>query len=146
MIEYRRIRSTDVTVFTRFALSAIPDEPEVAVSMEKVLAMVSFFALHHEHYQMAAFKDGAPVAGVAMLVSEMPFHERGEGTIVFCYSKEAGAGYRVLRELMRWVNADMRVRRVSWSMNRGFDERLRGLAQRLGFQSEHPTMMFYKGG
>lgn len=146
MLEYRRIRVGDVGPMTDFALSALPDEPEVAVSRAKVLAMVSFFALHHhDHFQLACFKDGVPVAGVAMLVADMPFHERGEGTIVFCYSTHPGAGYWLLRALVRWVNDDMRIRRVSWAMNRGFDERLRSLARRLGFTSEHPTLMLYKG-
>jgi RimJ/RimL family protein N-acetyltransferase len=146
VIEYRRIRLTDVDAMAEFALSAIPDEPELAVSATKVVAMVTFIAIHREHFQMAAFKDGIPVAGVAMLVHEMPFHDRGEGSIIFCYATEPGVGYRLLRALIRWVNDDMRVRRVTWSMNRGFDERLRKLARRLGFQSEFPTMMYCKGG
>lgn len=146
MIEYRRIRIGDVEALANLARSAIPEEPEVAISMPKILSMVTFFAIHHEHFQMAAFKDGVPVAGVAMLVSEMPFHDRGEGTIIFCFSKEPGVGFRILRALMRFVQHDMRIRRVSWVMNRGFDERMRKLARRLGFQSEHPTLMYYKGG
>lgn len=146
MIEYRRIRIADVQAFTEFALGAIPDEPEVAIGRAKVVSMVSFFAIHHEHFQLAAFKDGVPVAGIACLVSEMPFHERGEGTIIFCYATEPGVGYRLLRALMRWVEHDMRIRRVSWAMNRGFDERIRKLARRLGFTHEHPTLMYYKGG
>lgn len=145
MIEYRRARLTDVDAVAALAMAALPDEPEVAVSAHKVMAMVTFFAVHREQYQLAAFKDGVAVAGVAMLVSEMPFHERGEGTIVFCYAKEPGTGFRLLREMMAWVKNDMRIRRVSWAMNRGFDERLRHLAHRLGFSSEHPTLMYYKG-
>lgn len=146
MLEYRRIRLSDVGAMTAFALAAMPDEPEVAVSPSKVLHMVSFFALHHhDHFQLAAFDGEQPVAALALLVADMPFHERGEGTIVFCYSQRVGAGYRLLREMVRWVNDDMRIRRVSWAMNRDFDQRLRVLALRLGFQSEHPTLMLYKG-
>lgn len=146
MIEYRRIRLSDVGPMTEFALKAMPDEPEVAVSREKVLSMVSFFAIHHDpHFQLAAFVDGHIVAAVAMLVADMPFHERGEGTIVFCYSQRPGAGYRLLRELVRWVNDDMRIRRVSWNMNRGFDERLGHMAKRLGFASQQTMLVMYKG-
>ena len=146
MIEYRRIRLTDVDELSAFARAAMPDEDEFVVSAEKVVSMVTFFAVHHEHFQLAAFKDGNVVAGVAMLVTEMPFYERGEGSIVFCYATEPGTGYRLLRALVQWVNRDMRVRRVTWSMNRGFDERMRKIARRLGFQSEFPTLMYCKGG
>lgn len=144
MIEYRRIDIADVAALASLAMHAIPDEPEVEVSAEKVCAMVEFFATHPEHFQLAAFKDGVAVAGVACLVTEMPFHERGEGTIVFCFARVPGTGYRLLRALVDWVKNDMRIRRVSWAMNRGFDRRIAGLAARLGFNQEHPTLMLYK--
>lgn len=146
MIEYRRIRIADVQAITSLAMSAIPDDPALLVSEAKVRSMVSFFATEHEHFQMAAFHDGKPVAGLAMLVSEMPFHYRCEGTIIFCFSALAGAGAVLLRALMRFVAHDLRIRRVSWAMNRGFDERIVHLARRLGFQSAHPTLMYAKGG
>ena len=146
MIEYRRIRLADVDALAHLALSAIPDEPEVAVSVQKVVSMVTFFALHQDHFQLAAFEGDKPVAGLAMLVTEMPFHERSEGTIVFCFSRLPGAGFRLLRALMVYVREHMQIRRVSWALNRDADPRTAQLARRLGFQSAHPTLMYYKGG
>jgi RimJ/RimL family protein N-acetyltransferase len=144
-IEFRRITLTDVDALTELALSAIPDSPELQVSPRKVRAMVEFFAASSEHFQLAAFEDGIPVAGLAMLVTEMPFHERLEGTIVFCFSRAAGAGRHLLRALLKFVNNSMQIRRVSWSMNAGFDQRIITMAKNLGFQSEHPTFMYHKG-
>jgi hypothetical protein len=143
--EFRRIGVSDVDALTELALSAIPDSPELQVSQAKVRAMVQFFAASTVHFQLAAFQNGVPVAGLAMLVTEMPFHERFEGTIVFCFSRAAGAGLHLLRALLKFVNNAMQIRRVSWSMNAGFDQRIIAMAKNLGFQSEHPTFMYYKG-
>lgn len=145
MMTFRRITVADVEALTALALSAIPYQRTLVVNPDKVRSMVSFFATSHEHFQMAAFDNDKPVAGVAMLVSEMPFHDRCEGTIVFCFSSGVGVGMRLLREMMRWVNNDFRIRRVSWAMNPGFDERMVVVARRLGFQSAHPTLMYCKG-
>lgn len=145
MIEYRRIRIADVEEMTRFAVSAIPVQRELRVSIDKVRHMVSFFATTAGHFQMAAFKDGKPVAALAAFVSEMPFHEKLEATIAFCFSTEPGSGYWLLRALRDFVSNHMLIRRVSWAMNQGFDDRLRMVAKRLGFTSEHPTLMLYKG-
>lgn len=144
-IEFRRICLSDVDGLTELALSAMPDSPELQVSPRKVRAMVEFFAASTEHFQLAAFEDGVPMAGLAMLVTEMPFHERLEGTIVFCFSRSAGAGLHLLRALLKFVNSAMQIRRVSWAMNAGFDRRIITMAKNLGFQSEHPTFMYYKG-
>ena len=145
MIEYRRITAADVPALTDLALSAIPDDPLLLVSAAKVRTMVEFFANSDAHFQLAAFDAGKPVAGVAMLVTEMPFHERMEGTIVFCFSRTAGAGLHLLRAMMRFVYESMQIRRVSWAMNMGFDRRLTLLAKKIQFQSDHPTFMHFKG-
>lgn len=145
MIEYRRARPADVASVTRLALRALRKCTTQVVDEHKVIEMVTFFATHHEHFQCAAFEDEEAVAGVAMYVTEMPFFERGEGTIAFCYSERPQAGVTILRRLMNWVNNDMRVRRVSWGMNEGFDHRIMNLAGRLGFRSVFPTLLFEKG-
>jgi hypothetical protein len=145
IIDFRRIRIGDVKAISDLALAAIPCDPELRVSPAKIIQMVTYFAIHHEHFQLAAFDGETPVAGIAMYVTEMPFHERCEGCVMFCYSKLPGAGYRLVREMIRWVLNDMRIRRVSWSMNRGYDPRIKRLAARCGFAETNDVLMYYKG-
>ena len=145
MIEYRRINIGDVEALAALAFEAVPDEPEVRLSRAKILNMVSHFAVHREHFQLGAFENGTPVGGIAMWVSEMPFHVGCEGSVMFCYSKAPGAGYRLVREMIRWVFNDMRIRRVSWAMNRGYDPRIKTLARRCGFASGFDVLVHYKG-
>lgn len=145
MIDYRRINIGDVESLVALAIEAIPKEPEVVMSPAKITNIVAHLAIHREHFNLAAFEDGKPVAGIAMWVSEMPFHLGCEGAVVFCYSKSPGAGYRLVREMIRWVFNDMRVRRVSWAMNRGYDQRIRKLALRCGFTGAHDVLVHYKG-
>lgn len=145
MIEYRRINIGDVESLTALAIEAIPKEPEVHLSRDKIRATVSHFAIHREHFQLAAFEHGQPVGGIAMWVSEMPYHVGSEGAVMFCFSKAPGAGYRLVREMIRWVFNDMRIRRVSWAMNRGYDPRIKTLALRCGFTGAHDVLVHYKG-
>lgn len=147
MPTYRRIKLQDVGPMSELALSAIPADARLSVNRDKVLHMTSFFALHHyDHFQLAAFEGDKPVAGIAALVQEMPFHDRCEAMVVFCFSTVAGAGFRLLRELVAWFNDDLRLRRLSWAMNVGYDHRLRAIAtRRLGFAAEHPTFTLHKG-
>lgn len=145
MLEFRRIAIADVQGFVDLAMESLPEHPTLVVSREKVRNVVAYFATRGDNFQMAAFRDGVPVAGVAALVQEMPYHEKCEATVMFAYSKEPGAGFRLLRMLMRWVLNDFRIRRLSWCQNEGFDQRIARLGHRLGFQSAVPVLMFYKG-
>jgi len=144
VIEYRRIRVSDVGPIADLAFESMPKDDRLRVSKEKVWRWVTMFATSYEHFQLAAFEDGVAVAGIAAYVSEMPFYERQEATIMFCYAKVPGTGFRLLRALMRFVNESMLIRRVQWAQNT-FDERIVRLARRLGFTESHPVLMFHKG-
>lgn len=145
MLDYRRIRFADVQGLVDLAVESLPAHPTLVVSPEKIRNVVAYFATRHDHFQMAAFDDGVPVAGLAAMTQEMPYHDKCEATIMFAYSKVPGAGFRLLRMLMRWVLDDGRIRRLSWCQNEGFDQRIVTLGRRLGFQSAVPVLMFYKG-
>ncbi len=145
MLEFRRIRIADVQGLVDLAVESLPDHPALVVSPEKIRNVVAYFATRDDHFQMAAFRDGVPVAGVAAMVQEMPYHDKCEAMVMFAYSKEPGAGFRLLRMLMRWVLEDFRIRRLAWCQNQGFDERIVHLAHRLGFQSAVPVLTFHKG-
>ena len=145
-MEFRRITMADADALAALALRSIPQADELAVSGAKVRRMVDFFATQPGHFQMAAFDDGKVLAGLAAVVTEMPFHEGSEATVCFCYSQASGVGSRLLRELIAFVNGNFYVRRLIWPMNPTFDERIVKLARRLGFQSAAPMLIYQKGG
>lgn len=145
MIVYRPINASEVDDLTDFAMQALPENGAIAKCRDKIRACVDAMVAGFGHFQMAAFKDGKVVAGLALCVAEMPFHRGCEGHVIFCFSKEPGCGYNLLRRMMRWVADDMRVRRVVWAMSEGFDRRMLALARRIGFGVESPMAVYYKG-
>ena len=135
MIDYRRITSADVPAVTNLAERALRfgmGDSQLRVSSEKVRSMVQSFADCPGHFQLAAFKDGQPVGAIAAHLAEMPFFERCEAHVVMCYCIEPYAGRRLIRALLDWAAADMRIRRVVWAMNHGADQFARVLAKRFG--------------
>ncbi len=146
-IEYRRITTADVSAVTALACEALDTAGDlpVHVSVPKIRAAVTFFAEQGEgHFQMAAFKDGRPVAALAAFVQEMPFHERREAHVFMAFATVPGTGTRLLRAMCAWFDADWMLRRLVWAMNGEFDERMRRLAQRMGFASEAPMFVRWK--
>ena len=127
----------------RAALATAGDLP-LRPSAAKIDAAVAFFAATPGHFQMAAFDDGRPVAAVAAMVQEMPFHERREAHVCMCFSTLPGAGMRLIRALVAWFREDFLLRRLVWAMNPGFDERLTRLARRIGFEAACPMFVMMK--
>lgn len=144
MMTYRPITTNDVPAVTTLAVEALRfgmGADALHVSEAKVQSMVSGFAEQPGHFQLAAFKDNQPVGAIAVYVSEMPFFERCEGHIVMCYCTEPHAGVRLIRSMLNWAAADMRIRRLVWAMNAGADQFARVLARRFGFDQR--SMLVY---
>lgn len=146
MIEYRRITPADVPAVAQLARAALATAGDLPLrpSAAKIDAAVDFFATTQGHFQMAAFDDGRPVAAVAAMVQEMPFHERREAHVCMCFSTLPGAGMRLIRALVAWFREDFLLRRLVWAMNPGFDERLTRLARRIGFEAACPMFVMMK--
>lgn len=141
----RTLVPADVDAIAAFALKAMPAQPQRA-SADKVFAWVDHMVRVPGHFKEAAFDDdsGAPLAATALYVSEMPFHARCEGHVVFCYSEAPGEGARLLRRMLHWVRADIRIQRVLWTQNEGSDLRIPMLARRLGFASETTNLLWHR--
>jgi hypothetical protein len=134
----------EVTLLARKALDTAGDLP-LHVSVSKIFDSVKFFAEQGAgHFQMAAFQDGKPVAAVAAYAQAMPFHERNEAHVFMAFSTVPGAGSRLLRAMVAWFDADIMLRRLVWAMNGVFDDRMRLIARRLGFEQECPMFVRYK--
>ena len=153
VIELRSITSADVSAVAGLALEVLREQAEelpVHISAPKVLAAVKFFAEAPpgEHFQRAAFTDdGHCVGAMAALVSEMPFFERCEAQVYFCYAKAPGVGVRLIRKMLDWVKREPRIRRVTWLMNRNeVGERMaRVIARRFKFDPGRlETLVLYR--
>ena len=147
MIEYRKAIDTDVDALASLARDGLhaAEAFPLHIDMHKIRQTICSFVQMPGHFQLAAFDQGRPVAAIAMYVSEMPFFERAEGTVMMCYSIRPGAGMQLVREMMRFVAADIRIRRVMWSMNEGADRLSAMIARRFGFKHRHDNLVFYKG-
>lgn len=146
-IEFRRITPADVGQVADFACSALKTANAVPlhIDMHKIRTAVRFFAdAGPEHFQMAAFRDGQPVAALAALAQEMPFFERCDAQVFICYSVEPGAGVRLLRAMLRWFHADFRLRRLMWMMNEGREDTARKMARIFGFTHGLHACVLYK--
>lgn len=149
MIEYRRMRPSDVDAVAALGVEALRKfsaAMPLHISPPKVRAVVSNFCIRREHFHEIAFKDGEPVGAVAMAVAEMPFHERSEGHVMMCYAKEPGTGVRLIGDMMRWARADMRISRVQWCMNTGAERYAAMLKRRWRFGLHVDNLIYFKGG
>ncbi|MBQ1765094.1 MAG: hypothetical protein IIZ92_19655 [Aquincola sp.] len=136
----------DVGAVTDLALRSLPDEPGLQASRQKVREVVRGFATDHVHFHQVAFDHaGRPVAGIAILTAEMPFHEGREAAVMFCYSEHPGAGRRLWRAAMEWFHADPTLKRIRWDQNDRFDERIWEFARRLGMKHHRSAFLCIKG-
>jgi hypothetical protein len=148
---YRAITREDTLAVTEYALrvlrEAAQDEP-LHVAPLKVRDAVAFFANKGQgHFNLAAFEDKKVVGALALYVGEMPFFERCEGSVYFCHASVPGVGFRLIGEMMAWVRADLRIRRVQWLMNKGEtgDRMGKAIARRYGFDAQRlETLVFFK--
>lgn len=148
MLEFRRIGPLDVESVTDLAMKALAmsDDLPLHPSRPKVRHVVAAFATDGHHFQMAAFDGARAVGAVAMVVAEMPFHERFEGHVMMCYASVVGAGMPLVRSMMDFVRADMKIQRVIWAMNDQPDPRFAKMVARcFGFSQRLDTFVFYKG-
>ncbi len=152
MIEYRNINPEDTLAVTEYALRALRvvavNEP-LHVAPLKVREAVSFFAkdASGRHFNLAAFENRICVGAIAAFTAEMMYFERQEAHIMFCHASVPGIGWRLIREMMAWMRAEPRIRRVTWLMNKGEigDRMARAITQRLGFDAMRlQTLVSYK--
>lgn len=120
-----------------------PDLYPLNLSRGKVAATV-LHAVESPDFHMVAFDGCAPVALGAARVVEMPWFERCEAHVYALFSERSGAGSRIVRELMRWYQANPMLRRLMWPMEFDAPVSMMRLAERLGFNSFNTVACHYK--
>lgn len=134
------IEETDVV--TDFAIEGMrPETTSMVVSRQKVRCVVEHFARSTSDFNLLAWRGNELVAGIAVAVIEMLWFERCEAHIVMFRSKAPGVGRSVLRRAMEWCMADMRIKRVLWSLEADVDARTARFAARYGFNPQTLCVM-----
>lgn len=145
-LRFRRIDQGDIGAVAAFAIEGMKAEMyALHIDRAKVVGVIErFIAPSHDRFQLAAFDGARMVGAIAAVVMPMLFFERSEAHVVLCRATAAGAGRRLLRELLRWFKADMRIRRLVWAMEFHADPRIARMAARMGFDNALTVCSAYK--
>lgn len=142
MTDFRSITRDDVPEVAAYALAALREvapDGRVRISPLKVRDAVAFFAKDTSglHFNLAAFELHGCVGAIAAVTAEMTYFERQEAHVMFARATLPGVGMKLIRELVGWVRAEPRLRRVVWAMNpSAMGSRMeRVITRRLGFES-----------
>lgn len=145
-MEYRRITIDEIDRVAAFAIRGMrPDRYPLHMDPARVVATIRHFAGSTTDFHLAAFEGTRMVGGVALLVTPMLWFERAEAHVVMLFADAPGAGFRLLREAMRWASAQPGIRRVLWPLEDDADvARLARIAARFGFNRGHQVLLAYK--
>jgi len=64
--------------------------------------------------------------------------------VVMLFSERVGAGFRLLREALRWFAADPMLRRLTWPQELDAEPRVMRIAERIGFNNSNVNFHVYK--
>ena len=96
--------------------------------ISQALALISDW---RNSFHLAAFdRTGEVIGAVAATVHEMPWFERCEAHVIQFRALDVWVGMRLLREMKRWADADMRIRRVVWVLELGADAGMAAFARK----------------
>lgn len=145
-IEYRRLQPSDAEAAAAFAIKGLrPDLYPMRLAPAKVDAAIQHFMQSTTDFHLGAFDDGQPVGGIAAVVTESPWFERCDATVVMCHAIVPGVGRRLLAALKAWIEDDMRIRRVFFPLEFDADPRMLRLLARYGFGGSQVVCTFHKG-
>lgn len=94
--------------------------------------------------QVAVDKFGKLIGMVGALVAEDVFFPCKRATLVTFWARKPGAGVELLRDFRRWLEENAEVRFAIASVEAGADPRTKALLKRLGFEREHPEMVWMR--
>lgn len=145
-VEFRRLKPSDIEAVTAFAVQGMrPDLYPGHLDMNKVRTTVRHFCHSASDWHLAAF-DGDQVVGIcAVQVSEQPWFERHQATVVALYAVVPGVGRRLVRDLMAWYGEQPMLRRLHWPQERGASRATCRFGRMAGFDKQVAVLMHEKG-
>lgn len=115
------------------------------LSLAKVQAAVSHFMYSTSDFHLAAFDGPHVVGGIAAAVTESPWFERCDCTVVMFRAVVPGVGRKLLGAFRNWVDDDMRIRRAFVPLEFDADKRMQRLLARYGFSVTQTVCTHMKG-
>jgi ribosomal protein S18 acetylase RimI-like enzyme len=145
-VVFRRATPYDVEGVTQLGLEALAKfgDDRLVVDENKVREVAREVISGAGNYCCVAERDGRIVAAVSALVHEQIFHERKVATVVQFYSKEPGAGVRLMREFLRWARSRPGIKSIVWTVEANARPAIGKLLARLGMHEEHPVWVEIK--
>lgn len=144
-MEYRRLTLDDVDQAATFAVRGLrPQLYPLHLSRLKIDNTLRHLVASETDFHQFAFKDGGIVGGVAALVSEIPFFERKQATVVMLFATAPGTGWHLVRQLFAWYRSDPMLRRLLWAFEFDADPRMMPIAERFGFNSFNVVASHWK--
>lgn len=144
-MEFRRLKPSDIEAVTAFAVQGMrPDLYPGHLDMNKVRTTVRHFCHSASDWHLAAFEGDQVVGICAVQVSEQPWFERHQATVVALYAVVPGVGRRLVRELMAWYGEQPMLRRLHWPQEFDVRPSMLRYAERLGFNSSNVVLSHYK--
>jgi hypothetical protein len=144
-IEYRRIQPADLAAAAEFAIRGLrPDLYPMRLAPEKVDSTIRHFMHSTTDFHLGAFDGERVVGGIAAVVTESPWFERADATVVMCQAIVPGVGRRLLAALRAWMDGDMRIRRAFFPLEFDADPRMLRLLARYGFGSSQVVCIYHK--
>lgn len=145
-MEYRRITPADQAQVANFCIDGMRVHLyPMRLSLSKVQATIGHFMYSTSDFHLAAFDGPHVVGGIAAAVSESPWFERADATVVMCRAVVPGVGRKLLARFKEWFDDDIRVRRVIFPLEFDADQRMPRLLARYGFTIAQTMCVHQKG-
>lgn len=139
----RPAKPQDIDGIVALGIEALKNDPYegLVISEERVREAARECISGANHFCWIAEDDGTVVAAVSAFALPMMFYERFQLTVVQFYSKAAGQGVKLLREMLRWADGRPAIKSIVFTLEHKADPRIGKLLRRLGFTAELPVYM-----
>lgn len=131
----------DIPGVVKLGIEAMNNSPntELKISVQKISEMAVELVSSKKHFCWVAKTNGDVVAVVSAYVHPMMFYEDEQASVVQFYSKEPGAGIKLIRSLLSWVEERPEIKATLFTLECGADPRIGKLLSRMGFKQELPA-------
>lgn len=120
--------------------------PELIPDVGAEHALLSELRGNDHHYARAIGGVGTPQAVLLARGGGNLWATRRHATVLLWYSEIPGAGYSLLTDFRRWVDADKRMALAGFTDDFGMDARLVGVLRRAGFIQRGGTYVHFPRG
>lgn len=141
----RNAKPQDIPAIIELAVESVSNNPlPVKISRDAMRETIQE-CLGPAHFCMVSEVDGEVVGAVVACVQAGFWFERSQMSVLMWYSRKAGEGAKLLRELTRWMKSRATIKLAVFEMEPETDPRMKELMRRLGFTRESANMTYVRG-